>query len=385
MWKLFLEANKDNVQAATCKYHLYYKVFTREFNLGFGTPRTDICSYCEERQQRLKIEEDNVRRKTIVCELLIHRRRAKKFYELMHEPIIGDDKACFVFDMMQNQPLPRTALGEAFYSRQLWQYYLGIVRHYGPKSQQNKKDVAFYTWGESDAMRGSSQVCSALHHCLTEFCTLNPQIKEINLFCDGCSAQNKNYIMLAMLSTLAHVFNLTINITFPVRGHSYLPVDRVFGRVEKMLRKTEQVILPTEYHTIFEQVGHVYILGKDWCPYDWKVAARNHIKCKMEFNITDMKIITVTADNVACRTAYSSLSTCSHTMLKRGKRWSTLQPTQQALGHPVKHDKLRDVKTLLDKLGITAQHPAMTFWENVLSGNVGNVDVSHSSADTDSD
>ena len=57
--------------------------------------------------------------------------------------------------------------------------------------------------------------------------------------------------MLAMLSTLPHVFELTINITFPVRGHSYLPVYRAFGRVEKMLHKIEQAFfLSTEYHNI---------------------------------------------------------------------------------------------------------------------------------------
>ena len=56
-----------------------------------------------------------------------------------------DGTACFVFDMMQNQPLPRTALGEAFYCR-----------------QQNKTDVSFYTWGENYAMRGSYMF--ALHY-----------------------------------------------------------------------------------------------------------------------------------------------------------------------------------------------------------------------------
>lgn len=367
MWKLFLEANKDNEEAQSCKYHFYYKIFTREFNLGFGTPRTDICSYCEERQQRLKCEEDEEKRKTIVCELLVHKRRAKRFYELMNAEITCDNTACFVFDMMQNQPLPRTALGEAFYCRQLWQYYLGIVRHYGPKSKQDKTDVSFYTWGENDAMRGSSQVCSAVFHYLSEFCTANPQIKKINLFCDGCSAQNKNYIMLAMLSKLAYLFDLTINITFPVRGHSYLPVDRVFGRVEKKLRTMEQAFLPPEYHNIFNTVGRVLVLGEDWFSYDWKLSSRKHIKSKMDFNITDVKIIEVDRSKVTCRTTYSSLTMCSHTLLKRGKKWSALEPVKETLGHPVKEAKLKDIKSLLSKLGITQHHHAMPFWQKVLS------------------
>ena len=56
MWKMFLEAFKDNPDA---NYLFYYKIFTKEFNLGFGSPRTDVCSYCEERTQRLKYEQDD--------------------------------------------------------------------------------------------------------------------------------------------------------------------------------------------------------------------------------------------------------------------------------------------------------------------------------------
>lgn len=148
MWEMFLETFKEDPDAQACNYHFYYKIFTKEFNLGFGSPRTDICSFCEERTQRLKFEQDNDEKQKIVCELIVHKQRAKQFYNLMKEPV-PNNTACFVFDLMQNQPLPRTALGEAFYARQIWQYYLGIVRHYGGQSQQNLDNVYFYTWSEN--------------------------------------------------------------------------------------------------------------------------------------------------------------------------------------------------------------------------------------------
>lgn len=38
-----------------------------------------------------------------------------------------------------------------------------------------------------------------------------------------------------------------IECIFPVRGHSYLPADRVFGRLEKELIRHERIVFPVDY------------------------------------------------------------------------------------------------------------------------------------------
>ena len=38
---------------------------------------------------------------------------------------------------------------------------------------------------------------------------------------------------------------------FPIRGHSFLPPDRFFGRIEKVVRKKETTLSPLEYYRIF--------------------------------------------------------------------------------------------------------------------------------------
>lgn len=48
----------EDPDAQAYNYHFYYKIFTKEFNFGFGSPRTDIFSFCEERK-RLKFEQVN--------------------------------------------------------------------------------------------------------------------------------------------------------------------------------------------------------------------------------------------------------------------------------------------------------------------------------------
>jgi uncharacterized protein (UPF0297 family) len=51
---------------------------------------------------------------------------------------------------------------------------------------------------------------------------------------------------------------------FPVRGHSYLPANRIFGQVEKKLRKVEEILDPSGYNEIYKEVANVRVLGKDW-------------------------------------------------------------------------------------------------------------------------
>lgn len=42
-----------------------------------------------------------------------------------------------------------------------------------------------------------------------------------------------------------------IEFVFPVVGHSYLPPDRVFAGIEKVIRKESVIIKPEEYTEIF--------------------------------------------------------------------------------------------------------------------------------------
>ena len=110
------------------RYNLYYAVFTEEFNIGFGSPKTDVCSFCIGHEAKIRLETDENRRKVLVTGLLVHRTRARKFYNLL---ATREDDSTLVlsFDLMQTQALPKSSIGEAYYARQLWLYILGIIEH----------------------------------------------------------------------------------------------------------------------------------------------------------------------------------------------------------------------------------------------------------------
>nr|CAI5846538.1 unnamed protein product [Callosobruchus analis] len=55
-----------------------------------------------------------------------------------------------------------------------------------------------------------------------------------------------------------------------LRGHSYVPADRAFGRVEKKMRKVEEVLDPAGYHKIYKEIAGVRVLGTDWDVKNYK-------------------------------------------------------------------------------------------------------------------
>lgn len=71
-----------------------------------------------------------------------------------------------------------------------------------------------------------------------------------------------------------------IRMFFPVRGHSFLPADRAFGRLEKELKKIPVITTQEEYFHIFEKHGKVHKLYEDWKLYDIKAIEQNNITKK---------------------------------------------------------------------------------------------------------
>ena len=191
MWELFKKEHPEQ----QVKYHTYYTVFVQDFNLGFGNPKTDVCSFCTGHKTKLSYEEDEEKKRTLVTELLVHRSRSRKFYQLMSTK--PDDSTLLLsFDLMQNQALPKSPIGEAYYARQLWLYVLGIIEHKpsgerGIPGEQSQEDVNFYTWGEQEMGRGANQVASALKHFLDTRLPQSPHVTKVVLFSDSCVGKTR--------------------------------------------------------------------------------------------------------------------------------------------------------------------------------------------------
>lgn len=56
-----------------------------------------------------------------------------------------------------------------------------------------------------------------------------------------------------------------VELIYPVRGYSFIPLDRVFGMVEKKIRKVEDIANPDEYLdliSVAEKDYTTFLIGK---------------------------------------------------------------------------------------------------------------------------
>lgn len=164
---------------------------------------------------------------------------AEKFYSDLHL-----DTECrktthirtISFHFQQNLPLPQLPVGDLFYMQQLWVYVFGI-------HSCGDNNAIMYCWPETLAKWGSNEVVS----CLNDFVGKLPQnVISLHLYSDGCSGQTKNSTVMCYLFTVVALGRFQqIQHSFPVTGHSYLPIDRDFGRTELNKQKNEFTLMPS--------------------------------------------------------------------------------------------------------------------------------------------
>ncbi|KAG5263245.1 hypothetical protein AALO_G00284190 [Alosa alosa] len=77
--------------------------------------------------------------------------------------------------------------GQAYYSRQLYLYLFGVVRHHGENSRQPKEDVHLYVWQENQGPKDSNMIASALNDCfIVRLASQIRRSKGLRLFSDSC-------------------------------------------------------------------------------------------------------------------------------------------------------------------------------------------------------
>ncbi|KAL5239620.1 hypothetical protein ACI65C_007030 [Semiaphis heraclei] len=106
-------------------------------------------------------------------------------------------------------------------------------------------------YDETIAKKGKNDVISFINYFLKNL--ISPNVKEIYLFSDNCSGQNKNNALFQYLYTVvkSNLYGIKQIIhRYPEPGHSFLPNDRCFGRIEKKRKRLERVYLPETYHEL---------------------------------------------------------------------------------------------------------------------------------------
>lgn len=326
--------------------------------MSFKTPATDACSTCLQLKSQMKLAQSgSVQKSDLLIQYRVHKLKLKAgaFYDILKK----EKKNIIIlsFDCQKNLVLPKIPDQSAYYSRQLYQYNLTVVRGHS-KAKQNHENVTIYSWLENERLKGSNEICSALWDYLTSLDLT--EVGSVLLCSEGCPGQNKNSIFMGMVGKWFKEFAphsvKEVVVMYPVVGHSFLPPDRVFGRIEKVIRKTETVITPDEYINIFNQFGNVKKLGTEIPVFDWKSSVQECIKPpgSWHFRFSQAKrFIFVKDQNMKVllqgEIHYKSDIGVPKSVLKQGKAYSSIKPTELQNKVPVKKEKLIDVDNLLKK------------------------------------
>lgn len=280
------------------------------------------------------------------------------------------------FDMMQNQPLPKLSITETFYSRQIWLYNLTFVLN---SELQNPENCFTYTWLETESGRGPNEVASALLNFLemidNRLQTQDKPMTVVNLFSDSCSAQNKNqFVMTALLYFINHKAKVIneIHHYFPIRGHSYMPPDQVFGRIEKKLRQMETILSPNEYYKVFKEYTTVRTFDKDYAIMDFKTAVKKIVK-KIDFKSTEQKHYSYIRGKktVGVSPSYEEEPIRINVLKKQANLESIGSAEKLPKTNHVKHPKQEDVRRLLKFF--TVPPDAQDFYEDIFTENTSSI------------
>lgn len=166
MFKMYNAQANENVKV---KRGYFRTVFNNFYNLGFGSPRTDVCSTCLQYDELIKTHQknDDLQKKTdVLIQKRVHKLRAKAFFQLVQEE--QDGMITLSFDCQKNSPMPKLPDQSTYYSRQLYLYNFTIVQG-SSKAALSPKNTFAYCWTEDKFAKSSNEIASALFDRLDRY------------------------------------------------------------------------------------------------------------------------------------------------------------------------------------------------------------------------
>lgn len=336
------------------KQSYFRHIFNSEYNLGFGTPRTDVCSTCLELGEKIKFTVDGEEKQTLMAQKRVHKLRAEAFFQLLREN--KSNMLVLSYDCQKNQPLPKVPDQATYYSRQVYVYNFTVVKGFS-KGKLNPTTVTSYCWTENQFPKGSNEIASCVYDAL-QTSDLS-EITTVRLVSDGCAGQNKNSTLIGMV--MAWLISAPPNvkwveIIFPVTGHSYIPPDRVFGQSEKEIKRKEVILKPEEYEEIFSHYAKVKKLGKDCHDFNWKEAIGKVIRLpgSWHFKLMQCKRLLIQRNNnnrilIQGELYYKNSLGVAKNICKQGQSFNDLRPNIIPETNKLKKEKKVDINNLLSK------------------------------------
>lgn len=237
-------------------------ILRREFqklNFSFYKPKKDTCSKCDEYKAKIKGSLNESDKEGLISSHLLHLSNAKNARNKLKvaeglSKSADSSTLTFTFDLEKTQPIPYINTSVAYYKRQIWLYNLGI-------NTRNDNKGHMFLWSEVEGKRGSVEVASCLNTFLenVDIC----KYTKIHSFSDCCGGQNRNRNIVSYMRYICSTTPiLEWRHTFLESGHTYLPNDTDFGKIEKKKNKEEGIYDFNQWVNLIKSCNFETILMK---------------------------------------------------------------------------------------------------------------------------
>lgn len=200
---------KEQFPTHNVSYEKYRTIFNEKYNISFRFPRKDTCGTRDLYSAEVRAEESSLKTflegseqkleaerklKILSNESKVHLLKANMFYVRKRSSRLASQKSrervSIEMDFQKNLPTPNITTNDVYYKRQLTVIMLNIHVLFSG-------DSYFYVYDETVAGKGANEVASFLFHFV--MCKLDPSVKELDIICDSCGGQNKNWTFLRMV------------------------------------------------------------------------------------------------------------------------------------------------------------------------------------------
>nr|CAH7727985.1 unnamed protein product [Callosobruchus chinensis] len=141
--KMYNDSVEEHLQVKESFFRFY---FNTNYNIGFGTPKTDVCSTCIRFKEELKKEKDVGKHNDLIIKQRVHTLKAKAFFQLLKES--RQTRETFSIDCQKNLCLPKLPDQSAYFSQQYNLFNFTVVNgsskyKLGKDRYSIEKDAAF--------------------------------------------------------------------------------------------------------------------------------------------------------------------------------------------------------------------------------------------------
>ncbi|KAL0860408.1 hypothetical protein ABMA27_009802 [Loxostege sticticalis] len=212
-------------------YAMFYKIFTKDFNISFFMPKKDLCKIYHVYETANETEKQALKED---FEKHQEEKRLSRTEKENDKSKTDPDVLIAVYDLQAVVQLPKGNVSLFYYKCKL--NVLNFTIH-----DIINKTTDCYVWDESNGNRGVNELGSCVLNYLKEACEAGKT--EIVFYSDNCAGQQKNKFIVGLYLYAVTTLNINkITHKYLIKGHTQNEGDAVHSLIERQVKRQERSV-----------------------------------------------------------------------------------------------------------------------------------------------